>query len=153
MRISDWSSDVCSSDLPALRLGGIELQLQVDRIAGPEARGKAQTIALGAARIAPGIDVETRCAPAGDRARSSRQAVVQIGVRIDIGSGQPDAEDVIDRRNLDRAFHVEAVVIAVPRREIAVLAIEFRRAGDRSEEHTSELQSLMRTSYAAFCLK
>src|SRR3546814_2078452 len=27
------------------------------------------------------------------------------------------------------------------------------RCGDRSEEHTSELQSLMRISYAAFCLK
>src|SRR3546814_9362475 len=26
-------------------------------------------------------------------------------------------------------------------------------AGERSEEHTSELQSLMRTSYAVFCLK
>src|SRR3546814_8930832 len=28
-----------------------------------------------------------------------------------------------------------------------------RIVGDRSEEHTSELQSLMRTSYAVFCLK
>src|SRR3546814_5382921 len=28
-----------------------------------------------------------------------------------------------------------------------------RRQGRRSEEHTSELQSLMRTSYAVFCLK
>src|SRR3546814_10715235 len=28
-----------------------------------------------------------------------------------------------------------------------------RRAGPRSEEHTSELQSLMRISYAVFCLK
>src|SRR3546814_6856336 len=28
-----------------------------------------------------------------------------------------------------------------------------RKAGDRSEEHTSELQSLMRISYAVFCLK
>src|SRR3546814_5108829 len=28
-----------------------------------------------------------------------------------------------------------------------------RRGGDRSEEHTSELQSLMRISYAVFCLK
>src|SRR3546814_2320145 len=28
-----------------------------------------------------------------------------------------------------------------------------RTAGDRSEEHTSELQSLMRISYAVFCLK
>src|SRR3546814_2677977 len=30
---------------------------------------------------------------------------------------------------------------------------EAGRAGDRSEEHTSELQSLMRISYAVFCLK
>src|SRR3546814_6198282 len=32
-------------------------------------------------------------------------------------------------------------------------AIESRDAGERSEEHTSELQSLMRSSYAVFCLK
>src|SRR3546814_2354487 len=35
-------------------------------------------------------------------------------------------------------------------------AVRFRRGwflGDRSEEHTSELQSLMRISYAVFCLK
>src|SRR3546814_9670477 len=31
--------------------------------------------------------------------------------------------------------------------------IEFARKGFRSEEHTSELQSLMRISYAVFCLK
>src|SRR3546814_5116546 len=30
---------------------------------------------------------------------------------------------------------------------------ENDRCGDRSEEHTSELQSLMRISYAVFCLK
>src|SRR3546814_8084468 len=37
---------------------------------------------------------------------------------------------------------------------IAWLAISSRRRDDdRSEEHTSELQSLMRTSYAVFCLK
>src|SRR3546814_9695428 len=33
------------------------------------------------------------------------------------------------------------------------VAIEQRKAIGRSEEHTSELQSLMRISYAAFCLK
>src|SRR3546814_2032596 len=32
-------------------------------------------------------------------------------------------------------------------------AMQFVRAGWRSEEHTSELQSLMRISYAVFCLK
>src|SRR3546814_6783801 len=31
--------------------------------------------------------------------------------------------------------------------------LQFRHAGIRSEEHTSELQSLMRISYAVFCLK
>src|SRR3546814_3545209 len=48
---------------------------------------------------------------------------------------------------------------------IPIIAIERREAGDegflrqvhrlvgRSEEHTSELQSLMRISYAVFCLK
>src|SRR3546814_2714821 len=32
------------------------------------------------------------------------------------------------------------------------LGLKTRRLGGRSEEHTSELQSLMRTSYAVFCL-
>src|SRR3546814_8583955 len=35
----------------------------------------------------------------------------------------------------------------------AVLAVEDKRRPLRSEEHTSELQSLMRISYAVFCLK
>src|SRR3546814_7808096 len=35
----------------------------------------------------------------------------------------------------------------------ALVALERRHAGPRSEEHTSELQSLMRISYAVFCLK
>src|SRR3546814_5234672 len=35
----------------------------------------------------------------------------------------------------------------------AALAGDHDGARDRSEEHTSELQSLMRTSYAVFCLK
>src|SRR3546814_4783327 len=33
------------------------------------------------------------------------------------------------------------------------IALTWVRRGRRSEEHTSELQSLMRTSYAVFCLK
>src|SRR3546814_7326729 len=37
-------------------------------------------------------------------------------------------------------------------RGYAVLQVNFRGSG-RSEEHTSELQSLMRISYAVFCLK
>src|SRR3546814_7568812 len=47
-------------------------------------------------------------------------------------------------------------VVDLPERRRQADAIAFERtvAGDaRSEEHTSELQSLMRTSYAVFCLK
>src|SRR3546814_10440647 len=33
------------------------------------------------------------------------------------------------------------------------IRINFRNSRNRSEEHTSELQSLMRNSYAVFCLK
>src|SRR3546814_8515721 len=36
---------------------------------------------------------------------------------------------------------------------VAIPVAQLRADGDRSEEHTSELQSLMRTSYAVFCLK
>src|SRR3546814_7791438 len=43
---------------------------------------------------------------------------------------------------------------AVPPRAELALALDERLAvGGRSEEHTSELQSLMRTSYAVLCLK
>src|SRR3546814_6714488 len=38
-------------------------------------------------------------------------------------------------------------------RGVVVLAVDEARAHRRSEEHTSELQSLMRISYAVFCLK
>src|SRR3546814_1788991 len=101
MRISDWSSDVCSSDLhgetvPAQRqqrlhaLGVVARFLDADDalVRGKLGRGLGQHVAAGA----PGHVVEHH-----------RQLAV-------IGHG-------------------------------------------RSEEHTSELQSLMRISYAVFCLK
>src|SRR3546814_5671383 len=42
---------------------------------------------------------------------------------------------------------------AAPRAGIHAVQVELCRALYRSEEHTSELQSLMRNSYAVFCLK
>src|SRR3546814_1038817 len=47
-------------------------------------------------------------------------------------------------------FIVTFIVLAIARLMLGHLA---RREGNRSEEHTSELQSLMRISYAVFCLK
>src|SRR3546814_1359431 len=87
MRISDWSSDVCSSDLPAA--------------------SECQTSTVAPAMGTPSA---LRTLP-----------VTYIG--------EPSI----------------AVPMSAPRSKVG--------GGTRSEEHTSELQSLMRISYAVFCLK
>src|SRR3546814_6286568 len=66
-------------------------------------------------------------------------------------------------RHVQTAFHARQVEVPLePGLDIldglgVILQLETRRAGFqaaiRSEEHTSELQSLMRISYAVFCLK
>src|SRR3546814_5741962 len=109
MRISDWSSDVCSSDLP----GGI------------------------------------RAEPAQ---HESRQGLEVAGIRHAVERERPF--DLVHRH---AAVEQPGAVVA-PHRVRIVLAVALRQiAGDRrrgrSEEHTSELQSLMRISYAVFCLK
>src|SRR3546814_5047025 len=83
---------------------------------------------------------------------------------------RPQAVRRADPR-LDRAASAEAEVLVTPRPAqggalrpderrgdragvlAASLGIDERRFALRSEEHTSELQSLMRISYAVFCLK
>src|SRR3546814_3345731 len=103
MRISDWSSDVCSSDLRA----GVDARpraLQQARQLG-EHRGR---VALARRRLA--------------------------GRQADLAQRHGEAGD-----GIHQAEHITALV-----------AEEF---AERSEEHTSELQSLMRISYAVFCLK
>src|SRR3546814_4393089 len=55
-------------------------------------------------------------------------------------------------RDPDRPFEGDAALALVTARDEAD-ALELARHDYRSEEHTSELQSLMRISYAVFCLK
>src|SRR3546814_3312482 len=55
----------------------------------------------------------------------------------------------LDRGELDKIIERAAPPAVPPCRGYD----EPRRAPERSEEHTSELQSLMRISYAVFCLK
>src|SRR3546814_4167971 len=63
-----------------------------------------------------------------------------------------------DGRTVERALSVAAgdwriEHVNAPYRGGAASDAEFARRRPRSEEHTSELQSLMRISYAVFCLK
>src|SRR3546814_7849790 len=122
MRISDWSSDVCSSDL--------EAAVQGHRT---RATGLAQHVLRGGGVQRPEIqlllivDLHAHLfARAGRRLRGKREHA----------AGRERGE-------------VVAAAIAVV---LAELRIDVQ-AQPRSEEHTSELQSLMRISYAVFCLK
>src|SRR3546814_4872339 len=56
------------------------------------------------------------------------------------------------RANLERAIRLKTFRLDSDRATVARLEGKQRRS-DRSEEHTSELQSLVRISYAVFCLK
>src|SRR3546814_10557217 len=108
MRISDWSSDVCSSDLvdvvhaQALQAGVAGLRHVLGRAVD------AQEVAVGRAHVA------------------------ELGGEHDLVAtrGQHLGQQPLV---LTDAVHVGGV--------------------ERSDEHTSELQSLMRISYAVFCLK
>src|SRR3546814_4638124 len=119
MRISDWSSDVCSSDL-----------LRVAALLGQQPQ--AAVVWHPAEVIEGPVDPARIAEPV-----SGAQRFV----------GRIEADDptvlVVDRTQRDRG----AIATAVPHR-----GVDGDRAL-RSEEHTSELQSLMRTSYAVFCLK
>src|SRR3546814_6104805 len=59
----------------------------------------------------------------------------------------------IDRRSISRVRLAISRRPAVQRRSASGGTARIAAKGVRSEEHTSELQSLMRISYAVFCLK
>src|SRR3546814_2117829 len=114
MRISDWSSDVCSSDLA------------VDRGLPPHDEREGQRI----------VD-EAHEGQSGPVGQPDREPVAsQHGNRQQGGGGGGDAPGG-DRQ----------------RAEVAQTDLGEKERQPRSEEHTSELQSLMRNSYAVFCLK
>src|SRR3546814_9158390 len=120
MRISDWSSDVCSSDLKG---SGIA----------------SRTIASLEHGWAQGRDLLT-----------SRDVLVI------------DEAGMVGTRQMERVIShaadagAKVVLVGDPQQLQAIEAgAAFRAIHERhrSEEHTSELQSLMRISYAVFCLK
>src|SRR3546814_5772652 len=72
------------------------------------------------------------------RQRREQQDQVQLEQVAKLGLGQPVDMETLARREIDHPLAIEPVETVADR---------------RSEEHTSELQSLMRNSYAVFCLK
>src|SRR3546814_6463728 len=123
MRISDWSSDVCSSDLalPVLRKGFI-----IDPYQLYEARSwGADCVLLIVAALDHGLMAELEaCAH-------------ELGMSVLV--------EVHNADELSAALKLKTALLGVNNRNL--------RTFERSEEHTSELQSLMRNSYAVFCLK
>src|SRR3546814_3157309 len=114
MRISDWSSDVCSSDLAQRR--------QVDP---------------GFLEFGPLALVQRR-----------RRGDHRDQLLAERRPHAPGARGLTDVETLAPAQHAAAVGLAGIGIQVHHLALD-----GRSEEHTSELQSLMRISYAVFCLK
>src|SRR3546814_5241774 len=122
MRISDWSSDVCSSDLPDPQEG----EFLVDNALATVERG---------------------CA---DRPPFLRLAFI-LQMAIADRHAAP-----IPQREIEPGINRPAEQVFVGFVIFVVLAEHLRvqpRPRFRSEEHTSELQSLMRISYAVFGLK
>src|SRR3546814_8975208 len=109
-------------------------------------------------------DLRARRVAAGDEARALEQQaagrLVELGMparRGDLASGRP-ARRVIGQAKAGGAL------MPLPHRVGGIIVVRHPSAGiarrspriqplDRSEEHTSELQSLMRISSAVFCLK
>src|SRR3546814_4192997 len=112
MRISDWSSDVCSSDLPAATV-----------FTAPDASAKCRSIHTGGWRLGN----DTRTSRGARRAPQSGRHAAGCGA----GGGGAASAAPARRTRLVPAGRIDRL---------------------RSEEHTSELQSLMRISYAVFCL-
>src|SRR3546814_5312276 len=138
MRISDWSSDVCSSDLddaePVARIERAaerHRRLLWDRGHGIDTAGEVgRRYRDGADRAYDYAAPIGAGAGAGRRRDDKLRAVRRSGV---LGRREVFVDLVRQRR-------CEGAVAGLPRHRLA-----------RSEEHTSELQSLMRISYAAFC--
>src|SRR3546814_3570277 len=138
MRISDWSSDVCSSDLNQEKLTDmLALQMINRRL---EARARA-----GASYLQASVTQE-------DVSRSVDGTFVSImPVGEDWEAALNDVRAVIQDAKASPAS--EAEIDREYREFEALMAFAVENKDTRSEEHTSELQSLMRISYAVFCLK
>src|SRR3546814_3536709 len=129
MRISDWRSDVCSSDLSHRFLWSTQ-QFAQDLSERPGALFFFGMAAIPHHPLTANHYIAHLTIPAG------KQPAIENPIAV--GGGQ-------------------VRIVAIEHQPVGALA-DFEGADRlpqslRSEEHTSELQSLMRNSYAVFCLK
>src|SRR3546814_4212370 len=128
MRISDWSSDVCSSDL------NLEGQ-QAEKVEAGGADAAEHQLGVGAHEVLDvlhagvGTDIDHAAARQSEDRRPVPRRIADslLAQHPGVGGGSGGNQDGKPVRLAHQ--------------------LEFR-----SEEHTSELQSLMRISYAVFCL-
>src|SRR3546814_4105761 len=121
MRISDWSSDVCSSDL-LIAVAGVDAEGD-ER--GANVRAALERRGAVGAIVAEDVALVVDVVLLAEANELARQVIIEGPDLVGHGDGGAEFGAVLPRRG-------GAVV--------------------RSDEHTSELQSLMRTSYAVFCL-
>src|SRR3546814_6780116 len=125
MRISDWSSDVCSSDLRRADGGYVELPRH-------HAAGPAGDLGGFTRRLSPD--------PALQVVELARQLRRRCRARQEVGGSIGRRRGGVPRQ----AAGVDAVTPGRPAAQRATL---------RTEEHTAEPPSIMRNSYAVFSLK
>src|SRR3546814_4992842 len=136
MRISDWSSDVCSSDL----LGRIDCG-GARKIQWPHADLESRTPRLVDQVFVKRAMAIFRHAIEGEPPRVRKTGFVCVAPEHATEHPRCKCADDGGRQGIDAARW--------RRRQ----QHHRQRLDPRSEEHTSELQSLMRISYAVFCLK
>src|SRR3546814_618828 len=162
MRISDWSSDVCSSDLRSRAVGAGARPCFADQPGGADAVRK---------RAAPAVQGS---GPRGVQPLFPPAVAWHVGAVRAVGLqpvgpvrlGEHERHRLCGDRGRDRtrqsvaaAFRERAARMGVALACVSAADADAARAASktcfhsrRSEEHTSELQSLMRISYAVFCL-
>src|SRR3546814_2117459 len=122
MRISDWSSDVCSSDLRSVARALVAIVNALPGGAGGE--GGVRAAIFGDHRGAVGVGGAQQQEGDEDRQQGAER----------------DQDALASQQRAARRWRLKLIIVDHP-------------ALPRSEEHTSELQSLMRISYDGFCLK
>src|SRR3546814_5840260 len=149
MRISDWSSDVCSSDLADLVPGARVIAILRDPVERAFSHYKERR-----SNGTEPLSFEAALATEEGRLAGEEERIL----------GDPGYISFAHRHQSYRdqgryAPALERWLDVYPREQVLILLAEDlyrdpQSAYDqRSEEHTSELQSLMRISYAVFCLK